>query len=478
MSTTSRLNSQTGQGSSTPRSQTTTVTNDGAGLLSKIANALGMPPPTVKEIRLGRENHELKEKNKLFRAEYDILQTAARKYHHDAFLFHHDNLRLQESLEALSLEAKGIRVKHEEAKSLVETRLKRLLAAQVFVTSEADSQSMSELIQRVESLNDDTAASNNAADSDAEARIQDGADPLPTISTPTTWRLQGSNNKTDHDTATSVNDKNATNLGTSEVQTFLPEDLDENSRNRSDSEATSTNAVPQGGTASVLLGGFAGALGLPPPTARETRLEKDNYKLKEENKLLLSEYSNLDAAARKYHHDASRFHHDNQRLTETLEATSLEVKGMAERYEETKSLAETHGKMLLEAQVLLTKADRISILELIQRVEGLNDEIYQAAASLGESIVQRHIEPSEQPHCSSEESAIAKALLGSPLCKVLRSSAKKIDSEGINPLLVQIALQTFFSMFCIQRIRSWVPSQLAFDTTLRELYEKIWSSSE
>lgn len=249
----------------------------------------------------------------------------------------------------------------------------------------------------------------------------------------------------------------------------------EESRIHPDSEATLTNAVAQdGGLASGMLGGIANALGMRPPTAKEIRLEKDIHRLKEENKILRTENHTFLSTARRYHHDAIRFHHENQRLQETLEAMSLEIKGVTKRYEEAKLLSETRGKELLGAQVFLTKADGLSISELIQKVDGLNDEIYQAAASLGESIIQKKVEPSEQTQTSSD---VAKALLGSSLCKVLRTRAKKSE-EGINPLLVQITLQTFFSVFLINRIRCWIPVDLAFDSILEQLYQKIWSSSE
>jgi len=68
-------------------------------------------------------------------------------------------------------------------------------------------------------------------------------------------------------------------------------------------------------------------------------------------------------------------------------------------------------------------------------------------------------------------------LLGSPLYRFLRSRARKPEA-GIHPLLVQITLQAFFAAFCFNRIRSWTSSNFALDTTLREIYAKIWSSSD
>ena len=339
MSTTSRLNFQTAQESDTPSPQTTNV-NDGrpafgvlgglldsrahsdsdtalanlvaqdgpgitSGVLGGIANALalGMRPPTAKEAKLEKDNHRLKEENKVLREEYYNVQMAARKYHHDAFRFHHENQRLTETLEAMSLEIKGVTKRYEEAKSLAETRLKRVLAAQVFVTSEADSQSISDLIHKVESLKDEIEIS-NSADSDAEAKMQDGADPLPTILTSTTSssRSKGShNNKPDPDTtpfaSDGCNDENATTT-TSETRTNAIPGADQGGdlRNTSDSEATLIKPAAQG--TSDVLSGIANTLGMSPPTAKEAKLEKDNHRLKEENKVLRTEYYNVQMAAR------------------------------------------------------------------------------------------------------------------------------------------------------------------------------------
>jgi hypothetical protein len=266
----------------------------------------------------------------------------------------------------------------------------------------------------------------------------------------------------------------------SEISTkALPEEFqDEDSDSSEDFEEVVT-ATQDGsaGLASGVLGGIATAFGMRPATAREARLEKSNHRLKEENKLLRTEYFRLERTAHKFHHDACRFHHENQRFKETIDAMSLEVKGLTRRYEEAKALSETRGKELHGAQVFLTKADALSMSELTQKVDGLNDEIYQAAASLGEAIVQKKIETSEQPHYSPEEGAITKALLGVPLYKLLRSRARNTE-EGINPLLVQIALQAFFAVFCINRIRSWTPANVHFNAALQDLYSKIWFSSE
>ena len=125
-------------------------------------------------------------------------------------------------------------------------------------------------------------------------------------------------------------------------------------------------------------------LGYLYPQRRRPVWKKDNHELKEVNKLLRTECFNFQTAAQKYRHDGLRFYQEDRRPQETLEAMSLEIKRVTEIYNRATSLSETHGKELTGAHVFLPEADGLSISELIQRVDGLNDEIYEAAASLGE----------------------------------------------------------------------------------------------
>lgn len=260
-----------------------------------------------------------------------------------------------------------------------------------------------------------------------------------------------------------INEEDMVIILSDEMGTKQSPEVEQDDEDDTDPEIQSNT---QDGASMGMLGGIASALGMRPAMSKEARLER-------ENKMLRKDCYNIDMAYRRLRHDAVRLHHDNERLRETLEAMSLEIKAITKRYEESKTLSETRGKELLGAQVFLSKADALSMSELVQKVDGLNDEIYQAAASLGEAIVQKKHEPSDQPHPSPEESPAVKNLLGSALCKILRSQA---DQE-LNPLLVQITLQTFFVGFCVQRIRSWAPSSPPFHLALQGLYDKIWASS-
>ena len=51
-----------------------------------------------------------------------------------------------------------------------------------------------------------------------------------------------------------------------------------------------------------------------------------------------------------------------------------------QQLEDAEHLSEVRGKVLVGAQVFLTKADTISISEVGEKVTALNEDIFQAAA--------------------------------------------------------------------------------------------------
>ena len=180
----------------------------------RIPNSLVIRQLRAKEVQLKSDNHKLKGENTFLRAE---------------------NQHLHETLEAISLKLKCITQAYEEAKILSEYRGQRLLAAQMFLT-ETDSLSMSELVQKMDALKGDIhqlAASSRVAEVrsrpdpgekqdegsnnvvDAEAQIQDGADPPPTmsISTSTTSQCGSVVDVQPEVTPVGLNKQNATAAG-------------------------------------------------------------------------------------------------------------------------------------------------------------------------------------------------------------------------------------------------------------------------
>ena len=166
--------------------------------------------------------------------------------------------------------------------------------------------------------------------------------------------------------------------------------------------------------------------------------------------------------------------YENQRLKERVGSLEHELKSVTKRYKEVKSLLDTRGKELIGAQVFLSKADSLSISDVTQKINALNQEIYQAAVFLGDSILRSKEKTSEED--LKRDVDHSKILLGPSLAKILHTTAEKAD-EYVHPFLVQVTLQAFLVHFCTKKIDQWTPQELPADQFLRTVYHEIRSSS-
>ncbi|KAF9047639.1 hypothetical protein BJ165DRAFT_1115077 [Panaeolus papilionaceus] len=157
----------------------------------------------------------------------------------------------------------------------------------------------------------------------------------------------------------------------------------------------------------------------------------------------------------------------------TLEAANnsmnCELINVKKELEEIKALADSRGKELLDTQKFLTKADSISISELKEKVVALNDEIFQAAVSLGESIT-------HEPHGMTEVDASRMygevlQLIGEPITRMLVEEGRKPNADP-NPLLVQVVLQIFMTQLCASKIEQWVPN----DPKISKFFEAVYNN--
>ncbi|CAA7260331.1 unnamed protein product [Cyclocybe aegerita] len=179
---------------------------------------------------------------------------------------------------------------------------------------------------------------------------------------------------------------------------------------------------------------------------------------------------------RTYARTCRELQHDRQRLMETNTSLMHELNAVNRRLEETKALSDTRGKELIGAQAFLTKADSLSISDVVQKVEGLNEEIFQAAASLGECITRRKYGLTEVQlgECFQRVSS----LIGAPLASIIVEESHKSEEEPANPLLVQVVLQVFLANFCVRKIRAWTPDDATINTFLKQTYEGIRDNEE
>ncbi|KAJ3511986.1 hypothetical protein NLJ89_g3784 [Agrocybe chaxingu] len=179
---------------------------------------------------------------------------------------------------------------------------------------------------------------------------------------------------------------------------------------------------------------------------------------------------------RTYARKCHELQHERQKLVETNRSLSHELQAVNRRLEETKALSDTRGKELIGAQAFLTKADSLSISDVVQKVEGLNEEIFQVAASLGECITRKKYDLTEVQwgECFQQVAS----LIGQPLAVIVVEESRKPEEEPANALLVQVVLQVFLACFCVVKIRAWTPDDDAINSLLKQTYKHIRDSEE
>ncbi|RXW13257.1 hypothetical protein EST38_g12597 [Candolleomyces aberdarensis] len=145
---------------------------------------------------------------------------------------------------------------------------------------------------------------------------------------------------------------------------------------------------------------------------------------------------------------------------EELKAVRNELGAVKQQLSDAASLSEVRVKKLEAAQVFLTKADTLSVPEVVQKVNSLNEEIFQMSAFLGEVLFYEVLEPdtNRQEHRqaalqSTYESA--KSLLGETLANALAQQSMNDPKEESNPLLVQIVMQIALTNWCGNIGRRW-----------------------
>ena len=114
------------------------------------------------------------------------------------------------------------------------------------------------------------------------------------------------------------------------------------------------------------------------------------------------------------------------------------------------------------------------ISEVGQKVTALNEEVFQAAATLGEALIHKRHEISQTELDAA--AAVSREMVGEKMTNILITQSQKPEPE-VNPLLVQVVLQMFTAKFCFSYIRSWYPGDLAIGEVLSAIYREIRSNS-
>jgi hypothetical protein len=101
---------------------------------------------------------------------------------------------------------------------------------------------------------------------------------------------------------------------------------------------------------------------------------------------------------------------------------------MGRELQEYKNISEIRGKELISAQVFLRKADLLSISDVKDKVNALNDENFQASASLGDALVHFKYELAKEEW----EAAYAEACrtVSEPLTRALVEGNAETGARG------------------------------------------------
>ena len=166
---------------------------------------------------------------------------------------------------------------------------------------------------------------------------------------------------------------------------------------------------------------------------------------------------------------------ENRRNKDTIRSLQHELTNMGRELQEYKNLSDIRGKELLGAQVFLTKADHLSISDVKDKVNALNDENFQASASLGDSLVHLKYELTKEDW----EAAYAEVCrtVSEPLARALTKETQKPEPE-VNPLLVQVILEMYLVHFCSSMIESWFPGNRETSDFLTTMYSEIRRTGE
>ena len=232
------------------------------------------------------------------------------------------------------------------------------------------------------------------------------------------------------------------------------------------------NAVqqPQGGGG--LLSMAKSAIGMGSAAPRD--------KAKEAYEKLMSDYRHLQSDLNRYQNENYHFkgelqhlHGEVHRYREKNSSLQTELGHVYEDLEASRQLSDVRGKELLGAQVFLTKADMLSVSELTQKVTDLNDEIFQAAALLAESLT--HQEATWNTDAEKAVSCnIARNIIGEPMLRTLTNSTEPEP----NPLLVQLTVQICLTEFCRMKLETWYEGDSITNEFLTHIYGEIHKSGK
>src|ERR1700728_2466595 len=126
-------------------------------------------------------------------------------------------------------------------------------------------------------------------------------------------------------------------------------------------------------------------------------------------------------------------------LQNQSQSHSWAMNDLNEKFTDMRELLRMRTNELSGVQKFLTREDEFSGKDVMEKVQGLNNEILQTAAYVADSIAIGQSRNAEEPGTDELQNAFqgASALLGKEMAKLLKSTR-----HGDDPLLLEISIQS------------------------------------
>ncbi|KAF8901897.1 hypothetical protein CPB84DRAFT_1776958 [Gymnopilus junonius] len=166
----------------------------------------------------------------------------------------------------------------------------------------------------------------------------------------------------------------------------------------------------------------------------------------------------------------------NRKQETELQILREKLRASEEKQSRMASLLEERTSDLKGVQPFLTTADRYSGAEIIKMVEGLNAEIFQAAAFMAELVVDDSMIATKEEYASNmehfrENLDSVRREIGKELFTYLATRSGEVRQD---PLPLQLGIQHLLTAWYAHKVESFSSGPLG--TELRQLYQRIRTS--
>ena len=173
-------------------------------------------------------------------------------------------------------------------------------------------------------------------------------------------------------------------------------------------------------------------------------------------------------------------HRHGQSLEAKIRQQTADISALREKLRraeannsQTTKLLDVRTSELKGAQVFLTKADSFAGADLIKMVESLNAEMFQGAAFMSEGLEFDEVAGSNA-RLDAQTMERAKIIMGSVMFSQLLAKPPTVD-----PLPLQLALQSIMVLRCVQIIQSLCPMEYRdHNDFLKKIYTGIQASGK